>query len=699
MKKIRGNDKKEFIALIKNGLSKTIGKVNILSTIRMKLIVAFLLPIILMMILGMASYMEASDGICSSYEKSTKDTLNMSVELLQLGVEDIEALSTQYIVNSALQSYFWANTDIIDKFENQRIIQTDFTAKATTDKFISSVTVFGKNGDYITTLNTIDSKLYENFANSELGQKIITSGKYSTHWVGSDALLDEELATSDKYTLRLIRKLQSTDAILVIDMDRKIVQEILDNMEISENGIVGFVTADGKEILSGNHNGEDAVFINSNFYKEVMTSEKTSDAYYVDYKKDDNLFVYSKIGETGAMMCALMPKSIIKSQADGIKKLTLVIVIFASIAALATGFIISTGIDKAIKNIIKNLKKASAGDLTVEFHTKRKDEFRILITEINNTFNNVKELISKVKNMSGIVTDAAVDVSGISKMFLTTTEDIAVAMNEIEQGVMQQAKDAEECLNQMDSLSNKIMEMSAKTDEMGTIAEDTKKLIHEGTNVTEQLTNQTQSTISITTDIVQGIEDLKEKGKSIGMIVNVINDISNQTNLLSLNASIEAARAGEVGKGFAVVADEIRKLADQTRLSVNDIKSIVEAIQSKTNSLVKAAKEAENVLELQDQAVKNTIESYQGINNSVDRLNDHLQNVEVYVKNIEEAKVSTLGAIENISAVLEEIAASTNSVNQISNNQLQSIQTLDKAVGNLNHNSDALSEAIKKFIV
>lgn len=668
------------------------------STIRIKMIAAFLIPIAFIIFLGIASYEKASEGICSSFENSAGQTINATAQYIQFGVDSIEALSTQYNVDDMLLKYLYNySNDKAENNQNKRSISNSFSAKEITDKFISGISVFPGEVAPITTVTSVQDNLYKGFLETELGKKI--SDSQDAFWIGNNTFLDEKIGGgTNSYSLRLVRKVQSADALIVIDMDAGTIKDILTGMGFEKTGIIGFVTADGKEIISGGQaDNTDKIFFDKEFYQNSVTKEETGNAFYVNYQGKDNLFLYSKIGNTKAMICALIPKSTIVSQADSIKQLTVIIVIIACVIAIITGLFISTGIDRTIKYIIKNLRKAAEGDLSVDFITKRKDEFHILISEINNTFSHMKELIIQVKRMSTGVSAAAGSISDTSQGFSKITEDISYAMNEIEQGITQQAKDSEECLNQMDRLSQKIVQMGKNTDEIGKLGEDSKKRIKEGTSATEELTDQTKSTIMITTEIVNGIKQLDEKSKSIGAIIKVINDISSQTNLLSLNASIEAARAGKAGQGFAVVADEIRLLADQTKQSVNNIQTIINEIQSDTYNLSNSAKAAEEVLILQDTAVKNTIDSYQSINTSVDDLMLQVKYVIDHVNNIEESRVSTLGAVENISAVLEEIAASTNNVNQISGNQVDSIGTLNQAAVNLNQNSEDLTQAVQRF--
>ncbi len=667
------------------------------ATIRMKLIFAFLLPIVFIIILGVISFNKASKGLQASYEKSTQQTITMAGQYVKLGVDTIEGLSKQYMNDGIKMSYLAGIYDYDTQIRNKNFntMISDIFTKQKLDNFISQITIVSDNEEPITTLDFPSKDFCSGFLETDEGKAMNSSAKLL--WLGSNEYLDQSMNVSnDQYAMRLVERFNGQNALVIIDMDMQAVKEILNGMDFDKTGILAIVTPDGKEIV-GDGSEKEASFKDQDFYKRAVAADKKGDSYYVSYQGADSLFMYSKIGDTGAMICAIVPKSTILSQADGIKNTTLVIVSLACIIAIFVGSSISIGIDRIIREIIVKLKKAAQGDLTVEFSTVRRDEFGILINEINNMFSNMKELIGKVILLSKEVSDSSGYVAKESKSFLKSTEDISYAMNEIEQGISQQANDAEVCLVQMDNLSSKIEMMGKNTNEISEIAEHTKQKIQEGTVVTNELTGQTSQTIEITTDIVQGIQELSEKSMSIDSVVNVINEISRQTNLLSLNATIEAARAGEVGKGFAVVASEIRILSEQTKRSVDDIKNIIEDIQVNTKNVVERAKKAENVMVLQELAVKNTADSYHSINVSVDKLVMNLEQITQNVEEIEGARSSTLGAIENISAVLEEIAASTNNINQISQDQLKSVEVLNDSAENLNNNSDQLVNAASKF--
>lgn len=675
------------------------------NTISFKLIAAFMVPIVFIIILGSASYIVASNAIVERYEDSALQTIIMTGDYLQFGLNSIESTGLEYSNDDSITKYF--NNEYADdraEFQNAYTLieRTIATKKATDDFFGNIYLISDKVRSIATNKLTIESGVLDSLskADDEINLSYI---RLRSAWVGQNQILDEHLDTTPSdYAMRYILHMSKAQGIIVIDVNKTKVNDILGKVGYDESGILAVVTADGKEIIAGAgsdsaSNTDETIFFGAKFYQDALEGEAGSGANYVNYKGKSHLFTYTKLGNTGAMLCALMPNSYITSQARSIGIVTAIITIAALILATFTAIIISRGIGKVLSEIITKLKAAAKGDLTVTFETKRKDEFRILIDEIQNTFSNMKELIKHVTAMSTEVSASAGHVAKTSELFLKSTKDISSSMNEIEQGVNQQANDAQECLNQMESLSQKIVLVRDNTKDISLIADQAKNSIDEGTRVTGNLNKQTESTIEITTNIIREIEMLEEKSVSISKIVNVIKEIASQTNLLSLNASIEAARAGDYGRGFAVVAGEIRKLAEQSQDAVNDIMLTIKSIQEVTKTTGETARKVEKELMLQGEAVRATTSSFTDINGSVEKLMEYLDDIAKNVQNIEEARVSTLGAIENISAVLEEVAASTNTVNQTSDDLISSVETLNQAAETLNQNIDLLVERINKF--
>lgn len=704
----------------KDELLKNLPKVKLFSTLRFRLIASFFIPIACIIILGVASFEKASSGIKNNYEVSTADSINMAAEFMRFGFQNVVAVSNQYASDTTLAQYLRNTGDKLELSNINTSISKSIASKKTGDEFIANIYILSGSAFSMTTTGSkFGSDFYKGFAETENGKYLIAN-PMKTLWDGQDEYLDEKLKTGPKdYSMRLMRAFGKLDAVLIIDIKAETIHNILADLSIDKSGILSVITPDGREIINLTQKEADAKtgqsdaaekdvvtaassepqFINETFYQEALAATDLSGTKEVEYKDSPYLFLYSKVGDTGAMICLLMPQSTIEKQADSIKQLTVIIVVIACILAILTAALLSTDIDKTIRGINQRLRQAAKGDFTVKFTSKRKDEFHILTEELQETFTNVNELIRQVKQSSSEVLSSSSNLSKTSELFLQSAENISTAMNEIEQGVNQQAKHAEECLIQMDSLSQRIELVSDNTKEIGNIANNTKKRVTEGTLTTDELNQQTSSTIEITTNIINEIEKLAVKSSSIHKIINVINDIANQTNLLSLNASIEAARAGEYGKGFAVVASEIRTLAEMSKASVNDIKQIISSIQDDTTKAVEIARSAEKVLSLQDSAVKNTTGSYQDINDSVEKLVVFLKYITENVSNINEARVSTLAGIESISAVLEEIAASSNHVNQVSSDQVVSVEALNESVAKLNTNADNLMHSVQKFIV
>jgi methyl-accepting chemotaxis protein len=679
--------------------------VKFFSTLRFKLFALFLVPVACIIILGVVSYNQASSGIEDNYKKSTADSINMAAEYMRFGLENVKATSNQYASDTSLMSYMRNVGDMIELMNIRNTNAKSIAAKITSDAFIKHIYMISDTAMPIMSSQLqVENGFYAGLAETEIGQYIINN-PLKVLWDGGDEYLDAKLQTGpEDYSIRLIRPFGKLDSVLIIDIKAEAINDILADLSFDASGYLGFITPDGRELIDQSTketplDANEIVFTGESFYQDALASEETSGSDNVSYRGEQYLFFFSKIGDTGAMLCSLMPLSVINSQADNIKQTTVIIVIIACIIAILMALMLSTSVNNTLGNINSALRRAAKGDLTIQLDSERKDEFGVLSQEVQATINNMKQLLQQVKTLSMEVSHSSSNVSKASETFLKSSGDISRAMGEIEQGVNQQALEAEQCLIQMDTLNKKIELVSDNTKDIGQIADNTKERVIEGTVVSDELNRQTSSTISITIAIIQEIEKLSEKSSSISKIINVINDIANQTNLLSLNASIEASRAGEYGRGFAVVASEIRHLAEQSKTSVNDIKFIIDSILEDTKNVVKTARSAESVLKLQESAVKNTTDSYTDINESVEKLVVFLKYISENVDSIDETRVITLASIENISAVLEEIAAASNNVSHTSSVQLHSVESLNDSAVSLDTHTDNLAKEIQKFKV
>jgi len=316
--------------------------------------------------------------------------------------------------------------------------------------------------------------------------------------------------------------------------------------------------------------------------------------------------------------------------------------------------------------VLQNMAKA---DFTKRVSGSYSGDYELIKNNVNTVIDSLHELIGKM-------VQSIDELSGASVQISSSSEEMAV-------GAQEQSSQISEVVAAVEQMTKTIMETSKNSSLAADASNEAGNIAREGGKVVEETI---QGMIRIAAVVQKSSETVQALGTSsdqIGEIVQVINDIADQTNLLALNAAIEAARAGEQGRGFAVVADEVRKLAERTTKATKEIAVMIKQIQKDTSEAVKAMRkgkeEADHGKALADKAG----ESLRGIIVGADKVVDIVTQV--------------AAASEEQSTTSEEISKNIESISNVIRESTSGIQQIAKAAEDLNNLTSVIEQLVGQF--
>ena len=321
---------------------------------------------------------------------------------------------------------------------------------------------------------------------------------------------------------------------------------------------------------------------------------------------------------------------------------------------------------EAIISILIGLSAILGVSILIKFFEEYRENVEISVQKAKNM---ATEVVASAKKVLVEVTDIKESLGGIA----STTTAICDSMKDISSGSTSTAETIEYQAVMANSIKEVIDDTYTKTNEIVTIAADSNNVITDGVVVMTQLNNQAETAISSGEKMKIAAEDMKTKSEEVRIITSIILNISSQTNLLALNASIEAARAGEAGKGFAVVADEIRKLADQTQQATENIAKILDELSINTNAVSEKVDDTVHISEQQKELIVQTKGKFIDIRDKMAALDKNINYVNEKMVKIMESNNNIVEGVNTISAVSEEISASTHEVFGISEENVKAV--------------------------
>ena len=362
-------------------------------------------------------------------------------------------------------------------------------------------------------------------------------------------------------------------------------------------------------------------------------------------------------------------------------------------------FLTSKSIVASIKKLCEFVSKVSAGDLTSSMEIDSKDEIGFLGEKILEMSANLSYFIAKINEVSKLLNESSAELVESLGLNFELNKEISRSVEQIAIGATQQAKDASDGVEEIGHLAEIIEKVIESTNVLESEIENTEKLKNIGMEAIYDLSAKTKQNSDFSSRINEIVQDSQREVDKISKVSETISHISEQTNLLALNAAIEAARAGESGKGFAVVAEEVRKLAEQSSKSVDEINTIVRDIQMNSNNIAKMITHINGILEDQTNSTAKTDKIFNDIATAIQNTRLRVREVFALSEIMEANKNKIVEMISNLSAITEETAAGSQQVSASIIEHTKMIERLNTSSTEMKATANALSQSVGKFTI
>ncbi|GLC90137.1 methyl-accepting chemotaxis protein [Lysinibacillus piscis] len=408
--------------------------------------------------------------------------------------------------------------------------------------------------------------------------------------------------------------------------------------------------------------------------------------------------VLEAIDETWVVQMVLPESQILKQYHQQLTFTVISAIIMVVLMTLSSIWFIYKQL-RPLKYLRQSIEIAADGDLTNKIDEKyiNMDEIGTVTMAYNHMLDETNKVIRTVQNSTITMNDASNRVNSAFNAIVVSSVEVATAIDEIAQGTSKQSEDTEETNYRMMDLAEQIDAITALSQEMEQLSEKTQITAGQGMKEVEELRNCNVQTNEMNERIQQQMTSLAADIANISQIITSIQGIAEQTNLLALNASIEAARAGEHGKGFAVVAEEVRKLAEQSNKETEVIKQTIAGVLANSQQTVEVIESNTHLAQAQNKSVHNTEQAFAENNELSRSIAMSIQELMTKLSAMLEHKDQAVTAIQSISAISEETAASAEQVSATALDQQGELQKVAESIHDVDQISKELQHAIERF--
>jgi len=376
---------------------------------------------------------------------------------------------------------------------------------------------------------------------------------------------------------------------------------------------------------------------------------------------------------------------------------------FILILCSAIGFLVAMRIVKPIERITAIISQLADLNFVESkwqaYINKRKDETGIMGRAIESLRNALTGVTKNIADHSENLYNASNTMTSSAQEASLSVEQVEKAISEIAQGATSQAQDTQTATENIILMGNMIEETSTEVDDLRENARIMRNAGDKAIDILNELNQINQQTKEAVFVISEQTNTTNESALKIKEATDMIADIAEETNLLSLNASIEAARAGEQGRGFAVVAAQIQKLAEQSNESARQIDGIINSLIADSEKAVDTMEEVKVVIEKQNENVINTENAFKDVKDGIDKSMKNIQEITDKTKQLDDARIKVVDVVQNLTAIAQENAASTEETSASASEVGTIVEDIANNARKLNTIAGEMEESIKMFVM
>lgn len=656
-----------------------------MKSIRQKLILIFIPLLIISMVVSQLFMM---NRVTSSLKESINKTGKDAVQNI---VEEMDARIALYLPGAG---YFAKDPDIVKQIKDGEekmpaTIKERVARYAETNDGISSV--------YIGLAN---QKLPWETGNSQYDNDYDARDRF---WY-KQALEDTSKAhLSEPEEDAITKELKTTISQAILDGNKVIgvvamdipldfMRGIIEGADLDYNGDAMLIASDGLILVHDRFEGQN---INEIERMHGLTEGESGDFLYVGQDGTDRYVYYDSVN--GLKIATFYFEKELFATVSSMQNFAIILTTIATIIGAFIIFMVASRITKPLIVLNQQVQHVAEGDLTVQATINSKDEIGQLGGHFNTMVERIRALLQDIQNSATSVSDASNNLSAVSEETMATSSQITHAIQEVAEGASEQSVNLEQMQNVTSDLTEQFDHLLTSMSMMNELSVGTNEAGDTGIKALNVLNIRSTEMHNEILTIEEVIKQLVQDIQGIQQIVGAINDISGQTNLLALNASIEAARAGEAGKGFAVVATEVRKLAEQSAVSAEQIAGVIDNIVLQVENAQTNMQQTLAMTEQQNASVADTQEAFENIQGNAEELLQAITGLQGEVSQMTTSKDRVVESIESLSAISEQSAAAAQEVSASSHDQLSALSTVAHSAEDLSQLSRSLETQINQF--